>query len=45
VGVNVMTGFKNSIMLQPVSVEGSSGLYLGLGVGSMSLQPNLQDYY
>lgn len=45
VGVNVMTGFKNSIMLQPVSVEGNSGLYLGAGVGSMSLQPNLQDYY
>ena len=45
VGVNVMTGFHNSIMLQPVSVEGSSGLYVGLGVGSMSLQPNLQDYY
>jgi hypothetical protein len=45
VGVNVMTGFQNSIMLQPVSVEGSSGLYVGLGVGSMSLEPNLQDYY
>jgi hypothetical protein len=45
VGVNVMTGFKNAIMLQPVSVEGSSGLYLGAGVDSMSLQPNLQDYY
>lgn len=45
VGVNVMTGFQNSIMLQPVSIEGSSGLYVGLGVGSMSLEPNLQDYY
>jgi hypothetical protein len=42
-GVNVMTGgFRNSVALQPVSFEGNTGLYVGAGVSSMSLE--LTDY-
>jgi len=38
-GVNVMTGgFRNSIALQPVSVEGNTGIYVGAGFASMSLE-------
>ena len=38
-GVNVMTGgFRKSIALQPVSVEGNTGLYVGAGFASMSLE-------
>ncbi len=45
VGVNVMTGgFRNSIALQPVSFEGSTGLYIGGGVGSMTLELSESDY-
>lgn len=44
VGVNVMTGgFRNSIALQPVSFEGSTGLYIGGGVGSMTLELSQAD--
>ncbi len=42
-GVNVMTGgFRNSIALQPVSVMGNTGLYVGAGIASMTLE--LSDY-
>jgi hypothetical protein len=42
-GVNVMTGgFRNSIALQPVSLEGNTGFYVGAGFASMSLQ--LEDF-
>lgn len=42
-GVNVMTGgFRNSIALQPVSVMGNTGLYVGAGIASMNLE--LSDY-
>jgi hypothetical protein len=42
-GVNVMTGgFRNSIALQPLSIEGNTGLYVGAGFASMSLE--LADY-
>ena len=42
-GVNVMTGgFHNSIALQPISVMGNTGLYVGAGIGAMTLQ--LSDY-
>jgi hypothetical protein len=37
-GVNVMTGgFRSSIALQPVSVMGNTGLYVGAGIASMTL--------
>jgi len=39
VGLNaLMGGSQNSISLQPLSVEGNMGLYLGGGVGIMSLK-------
>jgi hypothetical protein len=42
-GVNVMTGgFRNSIALQPISLMGNTGLYVGAGIGAMSLE--LNDY-
>jgi hypothetical protein len=42
-GVNVMTGgFHNSIALQPISLMGNTGLYVGAGIGAMTLQ--LSDY-
>ncbi len=42
-GVNVMLGgFRKSIALQPVSVMGDTGLYVGAGIASMSLE--LSDY-
>jgi hypothetical protein len=42
-GVNVMTGgFRKSIALQPVSVMGNTGIYVGAGIASMSL--DLADY-
>jgi hypothetical protein len=38
-GLNVMLGgFSNSVALQPVSVEGATGLYVGGGLASMSLE-------
>lgn len=38
-GVNVMIGgLKNSIALQPISVEVNTGLYVGGGIGVMSLK-------
>jgi hypothetical protein len=43
-GVNVMTGgFRRSIALQPISVEGNTGLYVGAGLASINLQA--RDYY
>jgi hypothetical protein len=37
-GANVLLGgFKNSIALQPVSVEGQNGLNVAAGIGAMSL--------
>ncbi|HEV3109641.1 MAG TPA: DUF992 domain-containing protein [Candidatus Binataceae bacterium] len=42
-GVNVMTGgFRSSIALQPISVMGNTGLYVGAGIASMTL--DLADY-
>jgi len=42
-GVNLMTGgFRNSFALQPISVMGNTGLYVGAGIASMSLE--LSDY-
>ena len=38
-GVNVMTGgFRSSIALQPISVMGNTGIYVGAGIASMSLE-------
>ncbi|HEY1613367.1 MAG TPA: DUF992 domain-containing protein [Rhizomicrobium sp.] len=38
VGANVLIGgFKNSITLQPVSIEGNTGLNVAAGIGSISL--------
>jgi len=38
-GVNVLLGgFERSIALQPVSIEGDTGLYIGVGVAAMNLQ-------
>jgi hypothetical protein len=38
-GVNVLTGgFEKSISLQPVSVEGDTGVYVGAGISSMTLK-------
>jgi hypothetical protein len=38
-GANVLLGgFKNSIALQPVSVEGQNGLNVAAGIGAMSLR-------
>ena len=43
-GVNVLLGgFDKSIALQPVSVEGDTGLYLGLGIAALSLTFEEQD--
>lgn len=42
-GVNVLTGgFRNSIALQPISVMGNTGLYVGAGIAAMNLE--LNDY-
>jgi Protein of unknown function (DUF992) len=42
-GVSIMTGgFRNSVALQPVSVMGNTGLYVGGGIASISLE--LADY-
>jgi hypothetical protein len=39
-GVSVMTGgSRNSITLQPLSVTGDTGLYVGGGISSMTLEP------
>jgi len=35
-------GFRNSIALQPLSLIGNTGLYVGAGIASMSLE--LSDY-
>lgn len=38
-GVNILTGgFERSVALQPVSIEGDTGLYVGLGIASMTLR-------
>jgi len=38
-GVNVLLGgFGKSVALQPVSVEGDAGLYVGVGIAAMSLK-------
>lgn len=38
-GVNVLVGgFDRSITLQPISIEGSTGLNLAAGIGAMSLK-------
>ena len=38
-GANVLTGgFDKSIALQPISVEGSKGLNVAAGIGSISLK-------
>jgi uncharacterized protein DUF992 len=43
-GVNVLLGgFDKSIALQPVSVEGDAGLYIGLGIAALSLTFDEQD--
>jgi Protein of unknown function (DUF992) len=42
-GVNVMTGgFRKSVALQPIMLMGNTGLYVGAGIASMSLE--LNDY-
>jgi Protein of unknown function (DUF992) len=42
-GLNVMLGgFRNSIALQPLMLMGNTGLYVGAGIASMSLE--LNDY-
>ena len=42
-GVNVMTGgFRNSIALQPISLMGNTGIYVGAGIAAMTL--DLADY-
>jgi hypothetical protein len=44
-GVNALIGgFQNSVALQPLSVEGDSGLYLGGGLGIMNLKAGDQGY-
>ena len=43
-GVNVLLGgFDKSIALQPVSVEGDTGLYIGFGIAALSLTFDEQD--
>jgi hypothetical protein len=43
--INVMTGgFRNSVALQPISVEGSTGLYLGAGIAAMRLEPAVYSF-
>jgi hypothetical protein len=38
-GVNVLTGgFQRSVTLQPVSIEGDAGLYIGAGIAAMNLK-------
>ncbi|MGO9450528.1 MAG: DUF992 domain-containing protein [Candidatus Binataceae bacterium] len=38
-GVSMLLGgFQKSIALQPVTVEGDTGLYIGVGIASMSLK-------
>jgi hypothetical protein len=41
--INVMTGgLRNSIALQPLSVETNRGLYIGAGIAAMNLE--LEDH-
>ena len=45
-GVNVLAGgFQKSVALQPISFEGDMGLYVGLGVASMSLNADEQSVF
>ena len=38
-GVNVLVGgFEKSVTLQPVSIEGESGVYIGVGIAALNLQ-------
>jgi len=42
--INVMTGgFRNSIALQPISVESNTGLYVGAGIAAMRLESDDND--
>ena len=44
-GVNALIGgFQNSIALQPLSIEGDTGLYVGAGIGIMNLKAGAVDY-
>jgi uncharacterized protein DUF992 len=44
-GVNALVGgFGHSIALQPVSVEGNTGLYIGGGLGVMNLEAGDLEY-
>ena len=43
-GVSVLLGgFEKSVALQPVSIEGDTGLYLGFGIAALSLTFDEQD--
>ena len=38
-GVNVLIGgFEKSVSLQPVSIEGETGLYIGVGIAALNLK-------
>jgi hypothetical protein len=38
-GVNVLVGgFNKSVTLQPVSIEGETGLYVGIGIAALNLK-------
>ena len=44
-GLNALVGgFQNSVALQPLSVEGNSGFYLGGGIGIMDLKAGEREY-
>ena len=44
-GVNALIGgFQNSIALQPLSIEGDTGLYVGAGIGIMNLKAGAVEY-
>ena len=44
-GINALVGgFENSIALQPLSIEGNTGLYIGGGIGVMSLKAGDPSY-
>jgi hypothetical protein len=39
----LLGGFDKSIALQPVSIEGDTGIYLGFGIAALSLTFEEQD--
>jgi hypothetical protein len=44
-GVNVLFGgFEKSVTLQPVSVEGDMGLYVGAGIAALNLQRDEREF-